>query len=520
MTCRFSLIARWLSRFALWMAILAAPVYAQTQILLNPDCSINFTFTASGQFTPSSVVNCTHNLSGIVQWTMSYQSQGFSGVSIVVQSAPDVAGAPGSWGTFSGTVTTGTNPLTSTAGGYVQLKGYNPWNRVFLTTATGVGTITGTLYGCRQPGCGGSSSSGSLGTLFYQTVQQAGVSLPQEPVLNFPSNVTCVDNPGNMSTDCTPTGGGSGSQADILNDSRPPGVVGQEVHKNLAILAGATATILSTVSGSGYVSELFIASNKYTTEVIVTVDGEGTPQIDANIADLVGDNYVDSQPAFFGNWISGSNGTAGNPAGTLRIPIPFSSSVLIQVKNNAVATATITSHVIYHTGITDNWPLTQHLHLAVVGASGITANTETDMLNVSAIKPGKLMGFGWIYDGFPGSVMPATAGLEGAFKVYVDGSGTPSLATGGSEDLFGMPFYFANTGAFGTGVNNTLAPSSTDIALTVKTSVTWGAQRFFVKDPIPFTNALRVTWTCGNTAAVGFTGTCTLKSSVYYYTQN
>ena len=196
--------------------LLCAPLLlpAQQQTILNPDCALNFTFTASGQFTPSSSVNCTHNLSGILEWTMTYQSQGFSVVSILVQSAPDSAGSPGTWAPFVGTTSAGTNPLTSLTGGYVQLKGYNPWNRVFLTTGTGVGLITGTLYGCRQPGCGGSAAN-LLPTLFYQTVQQAGVSLPQEPILNFPSNVTCVDNPGNTSTDCTP------AAAATLSAARP-----------------------------------------------------------------------------------------------------------------------------------------------------------------------------------------------------------------------------------------------------------------------------------------------------------
>ena len=35
----------------------------------------------------------------------------------------------------------------------------------------------------------------------YQTVQQAGVAKPQEPVLNFLAPITAVDNPGNTSTD-------------------------------------------------------------------------------------------------------------------------------------------------------------------------------------------------------------------------------------------------------------------------------------------------------------------------------
>ena len=47
----------------------------------------------------------------------------------------------------------------------------------------------------------------SIGSLFYQTVQDAGVSKPQEPKLNLIAGadvtVACVDNPGATSTDCT-----------------------------------------------------------------------------------------------------------------------------------------------------------------------------------------------------------------------------------------------------------------------------------------------------------------------------
>lgn len=47
----------------------------------------------------------------------------------------------------------------------------------------------------------------SIGSIFYQTVQAAGASKPQEPRLNLiagtNATVSCVDNAGNTSTDCT-----------------------------------------------------------------------------------------------------------------------------------------------------------------------------------------------------------------------------------------------------------------------------------------------------------------------------
>jgi hypothetical protein len=155
-----------------------------------------------------------------------------------------------------------------------------------------------------------------------------------------------------------------------------------------------------------------------------------------------------------------------------------------------------------------------------VVASGITPNTETDLLNITPNKHGKLMGIGWIYDAFPGSASPAAAGLEGAFKMYIDGAGSPNYATGGSEDFFGAPWYFNNVTVFGSAYTSTMAPQSSDLSITIITASTWGAQRFFIQDPIAFTTGLRVTWTCGNTSAVSFTGTCEVISSVYYYTEN
>jgi Protein of unknown function (DUF2961) len=315
---------------------------------------------------------------------------------------------------------------------------------------------------------------------------------------------------------------GGGATADIFSSGKSGGTLGSESHKNLSITNGSTSTILSTVSGAGYVSEIFIASNQYASEVIVTVDGEGTPSIDANVADLLGESYLDTQPAFNGQWISGSNNGSGNPGGSLRIPIPFASSVLVQVKNNSGSTAVITSHITYHTGISDTWAYTQRLKLAVLSASGVTANTETNMVNVSPGKKGRLAAICWLYDGFPGSVSGTnrTPPLEGAMKIYIDGAGSAQYQTSGTEDFFGTGWYFRNFSTFGTGPTTTIAPGTTSNVLTILNSNTYGAQRFFINDPITFTSALKASWTCGNTSAVSFTGTCTIKTSVYYYQEN
>lgn len=119
--------------------------------VIKPDCIIDVTFTAAGQ-TAGGPGTCGNNINGVYEWRFNYKSTGFSALSVLVQSAPDNAGAPGTWVPFAGTVT-GSNPNTATTQASSNFVGFYPWVRVLLSSVTGSGTITGQLYGCRQPGC-------------------------------------------------------------------------------------------------------------------------------------------------------------------------------------------------------------------------------------------------------------------------------------------------------------------------------------------------------------------------------
>lgn len=147
-----------MKRLLMVLALASLPALAQTKI--SPDCDIQFSLTAAGS---SSITGCAQNLQGVRNWTMTYQSIGFSGLTLTVQEAPDAGGTPGSWSTF--TAASGTNPATSTTGvgADTTYTGYAPWVRVTLSGLTGSGTVTGHLYGCRNPGCGASASSGGGG---------------------------------------------------------------------------------------------------------------------------------------------------------------------------------------------------------------------------------------------------------------------------------------------------------------------------------------------------------------------
>lgn len=133
------------------LAFWALPAAAQTKIA--PDCVIDFSFTAAGQ--TQGAAGCGNNTAGVVQWTLWYKSTGFSALSLRVESAPDVSGSPGTWVAYAGTIASGVNPNTAITNNQTTFTGFEPWVRVILTSKTGTGTVTGQLYGCRQPGCSG-----------------------------------------------------------------------------------------------------------------------------------------------------------------------------------------------------------------------------------------------------------------------------------------------------------------------------------------------------------------------------
>ena len=138
---------------------------------LAPDCSIPISITATAQRLPFSGFNNNGNngTNSCVYWVVSYQSQGFSAISLEVDVAIDtVSGgvhSPGSWSAFaSGYIADGraagaasgpgVNPNTDTNWAYTSFLGSPAWISVTLASSTGSGSISGTLLGWRPHGNG------------------------------------------------------------------------------------------------------------------------------------------------------------------------------------------------------------------------------------------------------------------------------------------------------------------------------------------------------------------------------
>lgn len=159
--------------------LLALFVFLSALAFAAPDCSVSFSFVGSGN------ANQFNNRSKLCyDWRVSYYSEGFSVISLIVEMAPDVNGVPGSWVTFAAPETTtnpvqGVNPNVNIVAASSYFRGSPAWVRVRLASVTGSGTVTGQFYGCNEPGCGSgmfSASSAGSGVTSFNTRTGAVVS--------------------------------------------------------------------------------------------------------------------------------------------------------------------------------------------------------------------------------------------------------------------------------------------------------------------------------------------------------
>src|SRR5215469_5866596 len=108
----------------LWGLLFASGLAAQ----MAPNCSITTSLSQTGDFRQydNRIIQCT-------AWQLTYTATGYSALSIVLESAPDQSGNPGTWTTQI----TLTDPNQSSGG----WTGLGAWIRVRVAAETGNGGI-------------------------------------------------------------------------------------------------------------------------------------------------------------------------------------------------------------------------------------------------------------------------------------------------------------------------------------------------------------------------------------------
>jgi len=181
----------------LLLTLLIAPLcFAQpTQSTIIPPCTLNFTFDA----THLTSANLPNQQIGCDKFTLTVYNAGFGSFTVTLQSAlAATTSTPGTFGTYTGTTATGSNPLTTTGvATFTNGTVATPWLRVVFT-GTGSGTVYGVLQGSQtviSKGGGGGGGGGPTitGTANEITASGAGcttgstatcnISIPSNPVL-------------------------------------------------------------------------------------------------------------------------------------------------------------------------------------------------------------------------------------------------------------------------------------------------------------------------------------------------
>lgn len=150
-----------MKKLLLWIAF-AGGALAQTPVLEQNRCAIALQATSA-----PNRIQIDNRDKACIAWTISYSSTGLSALSIEVDGASDVNGAPGSWATFQSvtgvTLESGSNPSTTVGQESATFTGFAPWVSIYVSSITGSGSIRANLYGDRN-GLGGSGGGGGGGS--------------------------------------------------------------------------------------------------------------------------------------------------------------------------------------------------------------------------------------------------------------------------------------------------------------------------------------------------------------------
>lgn len=317
---------------------------------------------------------------------------------------------------------------------------------------------------------------------------------------------------------------------DIYN--RPAGLRRQNTSYNyggrfVSIANNATQEFASYSGGPGYISDIWMCLNNQDDSSILTITTDGQTAYQGVVSQFFCAKYASSQAAFWTDLIGATNGKGGsnNVSFMSRIPIPFSNSFSITLQNKTGSAMSIPWDIGYQIGVANEWTRSTKFRAISQDYDAVNPYDFVDLVNVSGINPGRLLGISIMVDSFPGNANPPNGPWEGGIEIYLDGSANYILKTTGMEDTFfraqnyweGLPSTPSNTNS-----NNFTPYPRTFEGLTINTSNTKAGYRFFIPDPITFETGVRVRYQNGQYTGPGngwqFTGTTKVCTTAFYYT--
>jgi hypothetical protein len=177
--------------YLLALAPLLQAQQLQPVVSQQADCGkFSTPIRVAGTFTTAIVDNRQAGCDG---WVVTYSSNGFATVSVLLQDAPlGVGGIAGAFVSFAGTIVAPTvNPAVATTQGEIRATGYYPYIRVQITT-TGTGYLQAEFHGFKNnpnsgSGAPAAGASGCVGTIATPCVvigpTAAGAAATKSPVM-------------------------------------------------------------------------------------------------------------------------------------------------------------------------------------------------------------------------------------------------------------------------------------------------------------------------------------------------
>lgn len=300
-----------------------------------------------------------------------------------------------------------------------------------------------------------------------------------------------------------------------------------------SVAASSTLALLNfTGTASGLVTHIFVtltpANGSANTDMLreshikIYYDGNVDADIDAPLdmffaAEYAGDTQISSFASEFVGMASAYDDVYVSYY--LNIPIPFNTGIKIEfVNGSASIAARVWADIDYFTGVANNWTGGKKLKVSSGTLTNQAVDTLITLVNVSGTNPGRLIGVYMAIDGQPNTANPRGAAVEGDVKIYKDGGGTPLYWSSGFEDYFGFGFSFMGMAAPANSYQAGPITPYAGCTFRNTTPGTFQAYRFHILDPIYFTNALKVTWNCGDSSQANFTGGERVAWCVWYYT--
>lgn len=289
---------------------------------------------------------------------------------------------------------------------------------------------------------------------------------------------------------------------------------------------GNEEDLLNISSGAGIVNYIWLACRgglstypQFDYSIRVYTDGNATPDIDMDLGTFFGYAYGQVFPAgdiSCTHWHARVGGSShiDRAGGGIRLGIPFSSGIRICVANtNSTGASGVWSQVDYilasdNVGMTvPPYRLNTIGNKWIGGQSTVNAGSDATLATIPSGNPGVIVGHSMAI----GNANDYSY-LERYMAVYIDGEGSPSIESSGTEDWFtGSDYFnsgqhpFSHYGAMGFGVqyesNTYPCPTSALVDLLA------------LNGGYPFTSSAIVKWL--NHAAVS--ANCNYGSCLFYY---